>query len=55
MQIIVWETRFTLKGEMMGLIRSAVKQVVFAAAVVMAKRMVDRLTGRSRRKQLPAH
>jgi hypothetical protein len=40
---------------MMGLIRSAVKQVMFAAAVVVAKRMIDRVSGRSRRKQLTAH
>lgn len=39
----------------MGLIRSVVKQVAFAAAVVVAKRMIDKVSGRSRRKQLTAH
>jgi hypothetical protein len=39
----------------MGLMRTVVKQVAFAAAVVVAKRMIDRVSGRSRRKQLTAH
>ena len=39
----------------MGLIRSAVILVMFGAAVVVAKRMFDRVSGRSRRKQLTAH
>lgn len=39
----------------MGLIRTVVKQVAFAAAIVMAKRMIDRVSGRNRTKQLTAH
>lgn len=38
----------------MGLVRSVVKKVAFVAAVVVAKRMIDRVSGRSRRKQLAA-
>lgn len=36
----------------MGMMRTLVKQAAFAAAVIVAKRVINRVSGRSRRKQL---